>query len=239
MIGTTMFFSDHRDTPLYDPEIATDEFDMIGKSRVKLVGNLAKVTPIRQPSKESGSNSAAAIDVNSTTSLGSIRSSNAKRNADLRKQANFLEQLMNIKKNRGEEDNVRIVMNSKVAKIEAAGKLHFSLQGRREEIDELNRKVVRGDAEALHKLEQIYLGQDADESDDDIEMVQDYDIASDRLRQTRRRVRIIDPNENEDASDVEDQPGFNSTTTPFPEPKSLIRDTVSDAVPNRASSENG
>lgn len=240
MIGTTMFFSDHRDTPLYDPELVTDELDMMGTSRIKLVGHLAKTTPIKQPVQGDEPGSSTAIDVDSGVSLGGIRSSNAKRNADLRKQANFLEQLMNVKKNRGEEDNVRIVMNSKIAAVEAAGKLHLNTQRRGEEIEELNKKVVRGDAEALRKLEQIYLGQDAEDSDDDVQLVQPHRTTTERpKRRVGRRVRIIDPNEDGDVFDVEDQPRNYETEMISSQLQSLIHNSASDTGLNEINNDNG
>lgn len=171
MIGTNMFFSQPKETPLYDPEISTNDFDMIGISQIKLVGNPIKVTSIPQDAAASTTktptrNEASATPLQSGKSLGTIRRSNAKVNADLRKQANFLEQLMNIKKNRGEHDNVHVVMNSKISKAAAAGKLKFKTQKKQEEVDELNRRIVRGDGEALRKLENMYSGRDEDSDDD-------------------------------------------------------------------------
>lgn len=170
MIGTNMFFSQPKETPLYDPEISTNDFDMIGISQIKLVGNPIKVTPIPQNAAASTAktwtrNEAPTTPLQSGKSLGTIRRSNAKVNADLRKQANFLEQLMNIKKNRGERDNVHVVMNSKISKAAAAGKLKFRTKKKQEEIDELNRRIVRGDGEALRKLENMYSGRDEDSDD--------------------------------------------------------------------------
>ena len=39
LIGTNMFFSPPQDMPLIDPEMVTPNFDLIGTSRIKLVGN--------------------------------------------------------------------------------------------------------------------------------------------------------------------------------------------------------
>lgn len=173
LIGTNMFFSQAKETPLYDPEISTSDYDMVGTSRIKLVGNPIKVTPIAQNTaavsgaKTVSHNQMLDVPDKPGKSLGTIRRTSAKVNADLRKQASFLEQLMNVKRNRGEKDNVHIVMNSKISKAVTAGKLKFTTQRREEEIDQLNRRIVRGDGEALRKLEQIYSGQDED-SDDDV-----------------------------------------------------------------------
>lgn len=166
MIGTTMFFSEPGDAALYDPDISTDQFDLIGTSRIKLVGNLVKVTPL--PQREGS-----APEASSGKSLGTITSTNSKTNADRRKQAAFLEQLMNVKKNKGEHDNVSVLMNTKISKLAASGKLRLNTQRRGEEIDTLNQRVVRGDAEALQKLEAIYSGRDAEDSDDEVQPIED------------------------------------------------------------------
>lgn len=219
MIGTNMFFSQPKETPLYDPEISTNEFDMIGTSQIKLVGNSIKVTPISQnsaaPAKRTTLNEP--LDVPSQPSgksLGTIRRRSAKVNADLRKQANFLEQLMNIKKNRGEKDNVHVVVNSKISKAVADGKLKFKTQRREEEIDRLNRMIVRGDGEALRKLEQIYSGRDEDSDDDP--------SAGEEAEEAARQVRDPDvrPLELGDESDSPNaQPEIISTTNHPPEPE--------------------
>lgn len=172
LIGTSMFFSQAKETPLYDPEISTNDYDMVGMSRIRLVGNPIKVTPLSQnavltsSAKPAYQDQPVNIPEKPGKSLGSIRRSSAKVNADLRKQANFLEQLMNVKRNRGDNDNVHVIMNSKILKTAAAGKLKFTTQRREDEIDQLNRRIVRGDGEALRKLEQIYSGQNEDSDDD-------------------------------------------------------------------------
>ncbi|KAK5079164.1 hypothetical protein LTR64_002416 [Lithohypha guttulata] len=150
MMGTTMFFSQDQDTPLSEPLLSTSDFDMIGTSRIKLVGTAAKVTPAPQTSQE---NNKANVP-RPGQSLGTIRRTNAKLNADLRKQASFLEQLMKIKKNRGESDNVLVAVSDKMS---VAGQIASTASVQPEEIKELNRKAVRGDGEAFRKLEKMYL----------------------------------------------------------------------------------
>ena len=154
IVGTTMFFSYPQETALYDPALSTPEFELIGTSRIKLAGIVAKVTPMAQESARTTTSV-------SGQRLGTIRRANAKLNADLRKQAGFLEQLMNVKRNRGESDNVHVAMNEKIAKACSAGTVNAKIGRLRTEIEELNRKAVRGDAEALEKIEDIYLGQEA------------------------------------------------------------------------------
>ncbi|KAK5946775.1 hypothetical protein PMZ80_000918 [Knufia obscura] len=233
MIGTTMFFSQPRDTPLYDPEISTSDFDMIGMSRIKLVGREAKVTPIPQSAREKAPD---ASPERPGRSLGTIRHGNAKLNAEVRKQANFLEQLMNIKKNRGGEDNVHVAMNSKIAKSVADGKLKFNTQRRGEQIEELNRKVVRGDAEALKKLEQIYLGQHNEDSDDDVQVAGETPM---RLR--RRLPPQVDESDAEFEEDNQHQMRIVGTASPSsgsPTPHPTEPQVANPAL-NNTSNENG
>ena len=168
MIGTTMFFTQPQEMPIHEPEISSSEHDMIGTSRIKLVGTAAKVNPKENSNNVSGK------------SLGTIRRTNAKLNSDLRKQANFLEQLMNIKKNRGENDNVHIAKNDKISKAVSAGKMN--LHGRQMEIEKLNRKAVKGDAEALRTLERIYLQHHSEDLDGDIQMASDRQDEGSRIR---------------------------------------------------------
>lgn len=185
-----MFFSQGKETPLYDPEISTNDYDMVGMSRIKLVGNPMKVAPIAQnaaaPSGDGASVQSQPLDTPEKPgkSLGTIRRSSAKVNADLRKQANFLEQLMNVKRNRGDKDNVHVIMNSRLSKTIAAGKLKFTTQRREDEIDQLNRRIVRGDGEALRKLEQIYSGQ-AEDSEDDASEAEEHAEDIGQLREHR------------------------------------------------------
>lgn len=208
MIGTTMFFGQPRETAFYEAELQTSDFDMIGTSRIKLVGTAAKVTPIPQNGKESKQTDTPARP---GQSLGTIRRTNAKLNADLRKQASFLEQLMNIKKNRGEQDNVYVAMNGSISKAVAAGKAKTNIQGRNKEIEELNRKAVKGDAEALQKIEQIYLGQDGDDSGDDVQTTMENDNAA---ADTSR----LEPQPEEVESDEEyDRPRIIGTASPSPD----------------------
>lgn len=148
LLGTTMFFSKPQQTTI-EPQVSHNDLDLLGTSRIKLVGTAAKVTPNQQSA--SGKQ-----PERPGQSLGTIRSSNAKTNADLRKQANFLDQLMTVKKNRGEVDNVRVAMNEKISAVVGGGN-NVPTPAQRMEIDELNRRVVKGDANALRKLERMVL----------------------------------------------------------------------------------
>lgn len=155
MIGTTMFLAHPQEVPLYESELATADYDLIGTSRIKLVGTKTKLTSSHQSSTESGH------------SLGTIRRNNARVNADLRKQASFLEQLMNIKKDRGESDNVFVAMSNDIAAAVATGRLSRTAEAQKQKIENLNREAVKGNADALKQIEQIYLTQDVNDMDEE------------------------------------------------------------------------
>lgn len=169
MVGTNMFFIEHQDTPLFDPELATDEYDLVGTSRIKLVGQQATLKPKAAAAPSEGSASNKKVEP-AGKSLGTIRRNNAHLNIALRKQANFLEQLMSIKKDRGELDSVRVVVNAKTVRAVESG-MSFDSGKQREEIERLNAKVVKGDKEAYDTLEDMYCGRDSDESDEDVTFV--------------------------------------------------------------------
>lgn len=160
MIGTTMFLAQPQEIPFYDSELSTADYEMIGTSRIKLVGTRTKVIPIQQSSNGDSS-------LRSGQSLGTIRRNHAKVNADLRKQASFLEQLMNIKKDRGEIDNVFVAMNDDIAAAITAGRLETTARTQAKKIENLNREAVKGSAEALQQIEQIYLDQNGNDIDED------------------------------------------------------------------------
>lgn len=184
MIGTNMFFANPQDVPLYESELSTAEYDMIGMSRIKLVGTKTKLTPIQQ-SVVSGHS------VPAGQSLGTIRRNNAKVNADLRKQASFLEQLMNIKKDRGETDNVFVAMNDDIAAAVAAGKLNGIARAQVQNLKNLNREAVKGSADALQQIEQIYLNQNVNDIDEEtISLPANAPKARPRQR-TSKRPRVL------------------------------------------------
>lgn len=176
MIGTNMFFSKHNDE--VDSLRSTEEYDLLGTSRIKLIGKQAKATA--KPRKEKGGQKHSAedsrdegIDVKSGKSLGNIRVGNAVINREIKKQAKFLEKLMDAKQAKGEKDNVRTIFKPRgVSSQPKLGGLkrksaaqHSEASSR--EIEELNRRVVRGDADALMRLEEIYSELDDQALDED------------------------------------------------------------------------
>jgi TFIIIC subunit triple barrel domain len=177
LVGTAMFFSKTEGSDEDGDLLSTDEFHLINTSRIKLIGQKAKLTAKpsskRRRQVEEDSSEAILVDVEHDEaepvgkgkSLGEIRTANPKTNADIKRQAAFLENLMDVKRAKGESDNVRTVFSqrkpnsqiipprSAAAKRSRRSQEYPSITA---EIEELNRKVVRGDAGALMRLQDIY-----------------------------------------------------------------------------------
>lgn len=171
MVGTNMFFSQHDEAYPIEPLEATEHYDLIGTSRIKLVGHQAKLTPKQagkkrgRPPNEDGRTAGVMQNEDSYQevenaapgrSLGEIRYTNPKVNADVKKQARFLERLMDIKRAKGETDNVRTFVNWQAKSANKQPKAQHDKDVLHAEIEQLNRRVVRGDADALSRLQEIY-----------------------------------------------------------------------------------
>jgi TFIIIC subunit triple barrel domain len=162
MIGTNMFFSEHDEEMEADPLRSAEDYDLLGISRVKLIGRKAKLTdkPGRKETHPNAANDLRdeEIDVTSGKGFGTIRASNPMTNKELKKQAKFLENLMDAKRAKGQTDNVRTVYKPSRAPRggTGSGAIVQGEQASSQEIEELNRRVVRGDADALRRLQIIY-----------------------------------------------------------------------------------
>lgn len=177
MIGTDMFFA--KSTVAADDQSRSSMGDaqLIGTSRIKIIGQKTRLT------KRAGKKCAQTAELNQMQnqgqddpdeyhpakadgkSLGDIRTTSALVNVGIKRQAAFLEKMMDVKRLKGESDNVRTVFTSKPQgqkmKDQPAVESRFSAtpgEGRpmAEEIEELNKRVVRGDAAALMRLQDIY-----------------------------------------------------------------------------------
>ena len=173
VIGTNMFFTEHDEETTADPLHATEDYDLLGISRIKLIGRKAKLT--NKPGTSEGYRNTAdnveeERDPRPGKGFGSLRSSNPVVNRERKKQAKFLENLMDAKRAKGQIDNVRTVYNpSRVPRGELGATL--TMQGGQassREIEELNRRVVRGDAAALRRLQMIYSEQDEQQADNGV-----------------------------------------------------------------------
>lgn len=170
MVGTNMFFTHPGASDVTETLQSTDDYDLIGTSRIKLVGDRANMAKKNQPKKrarvdddDADEHSAGAEDAPLGRSLGGLRRSNPTINAQIKKQASFLNKLMEIKRQRGETDLVRTLVDEKIASADTA-RLHAA---RHDEIDELNRKVLKGDADALARLQEIYAQPDDKDTEPD------------------------------------------------------------------------
>ena len=172
MIGTNMFFCEpSHDSEASSPLLQGDGFTLEGTSRIKLIAQKAKITA--KPGRKKRSH--AQEDVEDMASegsdeepvpmtgkaLGTLRSNNPRLNMEIRTQAKFLERLMDIKRKKGETDNVRTAFPfASSSKPDRSTPATSNMPRTREEyaneIEQLNRRVVRGDRDALFRLEEIY-----------------------------------------------------------------------------------
>ncbi|KIW99182.1 uncharacterized protein Z519_00845 [Cladophialophora bantiana CBS 173.52] len=149
MVGTNMFFTHPGSLDAAEVLQSTDDYDLISMSRIKLVSQAAKMLKKEKPTKEAGMDDQVVND----QAGGSNETSEARSAEDqMRKQASFLEKLMEIKRQRGETDAVRTFVDEKTASVDLA----LVHESHRDEIQDLNAKVVRGDADALARLQEIY-----------------------------------------------------------------------------------
>lgn len=152
MIGTNMFFT--RPGSMDRPLKRTDEYDLVGTSRIKLVAEQAKVVKYSTADGNSlGLKSTMSEPVLDGSSLGDFHRSSPVINAQIKKQASFLEKLMDIKRQRGERDIVRTYANDDDTAMTGNPVLHEDM---RDELETLSRKVLNGDGNALAKLQEIY-----------------------------------------------------------------------------------
>ena len=174
MIGTNMFFTQpSEELPSAEPLLRGTDFNLQGVSRIKLIAQRSKVVAQPGPRKraratdeEPHSETEQEGEAVNGKALGTLRSNNAATNIEIRKQASFLERLIDIKRKKGEKDNVRTAFPLGGAKHRASrptlvnapenSQAPTSSGHIAEEIEELNRRVVRGDRNALFRLEEIY-----------------------------------------------------------------------------------
>lgn len=168
MIGSNMFLAQPGMIDFDDILLSGDDYDLIGTSRIKLVGEPTNLVPKHPPVPDGNGKEdehGQPVEPQETPegrSLGDIRHPNAKVNSQIKRQASFLEKLMDLKRQRGEDDIVRVFVDEKSAST-GLPVLHDTMH---DELQELNRKVVKGDAEALARLQNIYShqGQEAKET---------------------------------------------------------------------------
>jgi len=164
MIGTNMFFTHPLELPLFDAYKSTDHYDLLGISRIKLAGRRAQVTEKKVTKKrardaqdeaelaDTGENQGIRTDTGK--SLGDFVSRNTSGNMELRKQADFLQRLSAAKKARGDKDIVRTFVSKHTTMGPSSGNAEKKAM-LRDEVDELNQRILRGDAQALARLNEI------------------------------------------------------------------------------------
>ena len=176
VIGTNLYFSEPSDFPKDINLSAPGQYDFLGASRIKLVGHRARVTdkPTKRkrgrPANADQGADAEDTDLLGATaeleqsgkSLGDLRFSSAKVNAEIRRQARFLENFMNVKKAKRDNDVVRTIGNPRMiaalnrSRAQQNQANHTDQATLREEVERLNRRIIRGDVGAVARLQQIY-----------------------------------------------------------------------------------
>ena len=149
MLGTNMFFDVPSGTCSSRSWLSERDLTLTGTSRIKLVGHRAKLSKADSQKRKHGEMG----DDPSTDGRGlpGFKSGNAQNNIDTKKQADFLERLMDAKKRRGEKDLVTVLPASAGGEQPTAASSEVS----RDKIDGLNRRIVRGDIDALSELQAI------------------------------------------------------------------------------------
>ena len=179
LIGTNMFFTSHADDAEYEPISNDGDIDLAGMSRIKLLANKARLVPKERlkerlkdnadPAAEGGEGEdEPAVQPRAGAGLGALRSTNPKINIELKKQAHFLERLIDVKRARGETDLVRTIYEPKRG---GSRKSRAHEKRNREELKaeilKLNKSVLQGDPDALSRLQEIYEQLNAEETNKD------------------------------------------------------------------------
>lgn len=161
VVGTNMFFTPPGESNPVDTIRSTNDYDLIALSRIKLAGQLAKVT-VKKVTRETEQDAHATNDPASDKSLTYELQDHGSRNKA--KQASFLQKLMEAKQRRGETDVTRTYIDDTIASADLATvhRLH------RNEIQALNLRVVSGDADALARLQEIYSQSDENGSNSQV-----------------------------------------------------------------------
>ena len=147
MIGSNMFFA----TPINQWPDSEEPVEMLGMSRVRLIGHKAKAIVEQDVTTEaSASNKRIFKDIN-------IMPQHKNANTAMKRQADFLGRLTDAKKAKGDTDTVRVLVpGPSKTSTPAAASPSPEGSARREKLEELNKRAIRGDSRALAKLQRMY-----------------------------------------------------------------------------------
>jgi hypothetical protein len=157
MIGSNMFFA----TPINQWPDSEEPLEMLGTSRVRLIGHKAKAIVKGDVTTEaSASNKRIFKGTN-------VMPQHKNANTAMKRQADFLGRLMDAKKAKGDTDTVRVLV-PRASKTSTSAGASSSAEdsARREELEKLNRRVLRGDSRALAKLQRMYGHEDESANQD-------------------------------------------------------------------------
>ncbi|KIW80169.1 hypothetical protein Z517_06784 [Fonsecaea pedrosoi CBS 271.37] len=155
MVGTNMFFTHTGVLDAAEVLRSTDDYDLIGMSRIKLVGQAAKLLKKEKSSKGAGPDGQAVN--NPAGASGEVPQAQHRQDDQMRKQAAFLEKLVKVKRDRGETDVVRTFVDDNVASVDSAA-VHETQRG---DIQDPNEQVVQATPDTRSTLEEIYSQSDS------------------------------------------------------------------------------
>ncbi|KAK2798228.1 hypothetical protein FQN50_008926 [Emmonsiellopsis sp. PD_5] len=158
LVGTELTFTAPEERSTF-PRLRHDQaFDLISANRAKLLGQKANLIFSSEPRPPSSSiitrsDDPAGLPAAALSSDPAHRS----RPAPLTNQGRFLERLMNAKHAKGETDVVRTAFSQKRNQNFESRLQGWARTGERmAELEQLNRRVLQGDTDALAALEDIY-----------------------------------------------------------------------------------
>ena len=174
MVGTNMFFPVAPTTSQPKSDSLGKYPHLVGTSRIKVLGSRAKVTnAVSRKRKVAPAEDEDWIDEQALPGF----TDDGQPSTHLKKQAKFLEKLMDIKKRRGENDLVAVLP----APLKAQQLQPPPPEDLRAEIDALNRRIVKGDVDALSELQPI-ISRSNSTSDQPISVPGELPVASKQMQ---------------------------------------------------------
>ena len=157
LIGTELLFAlpeERPDLPLLRRD---KDFDLISASRVKILGQKANLISSSRTKANQVRTEPVSNDQSPTAGSAGCPTSIPQKSGHLTNQARFLERLMNAKRAKGEQDIVPTVFPQKRSQnFESRLRGWAATEARMAEFEQLNRRVLQGDVNAVDALEEIY-----------------------------------------------------------------------------------
>ncbi|PGH00809.1 hypothetical protein GX51_05586 [Blastomyces parvus] len=158
LVGTEMAFSMPEERSTLPRLRQHPDYDLISANRVKILGQKANLIPSSSeiPKTNNYTNTTNAPTPGNVATAATTAAAAVPR-APVTNQARFLERLMNAKHAKGESDIVRTTFSQKRNQNFEAKLRGWARTGEQiAELEQLNRRVLQGDVNALRALEDIY-----------------------------------------------------------------------------------